>query len=293
MQTQATAAARVPPASIPMERLDSRAEAAVRLRAEGHLEEALELLSEPGDYAQDVYTLRGDLQLELGRLHEAVGSYSTVIALDPENMYAQRNLASCLRGLERWGAAAVAFQNILDRDSYSDAARIGLGECQLHLNKPEDALACFEACWSEAALSQALFGKAVALQLLRRFDESEAQYLRFLERHPDSEEALGNLIALSMETFDLKRVERYGAQLLRDHPKSVVALQALILVAFERRSYQSAAEYYGYLLEIVPEEKLYRSGNDDALQYRLSAENIELLNQVRRELSRPARHESH
>jgi tetratricopeptide (TPR) repeat protein len=288
MQSQAAATAR-----ITMDRLNGRAEAALRLRANGRVAEALELLCGPGDYAQDVYTLRGDLQLELGQLHEAVGSYSTVIALDPENLYAHRNLATCFRRLERWGAAAGAFRKILDHDSYSDAARIGLGDCLLHLHQPEEALACFEACWSEAALLPALFGKAVALQLLRRFDASEALYLRFLELHPDSEEALCNLIALRMETFDLASVERYADQLVKHHSKSVVALQALILVAWERRSYGSAAEYYGRLLEAIPEEKLYQSGKDDALAYRLSPKNIELLNQVRRDLSQRTWRESH
>src|SRR4029077_14051927 len=163
---------------------------------------------------QDVYTLRGDLQLDLGRVHEALGSYSTVIALDRRNMYAHQKLAVCLRQLERWEPAIETLRKILDQDSYSDSARIGLGDCLLHLNKPEEALACFEACWSEGALLPCLFGKAVCLQLLHRYEQSEATYKRFLELKPDSEEALGNLIALSMEQFALARVQRYALQLI-------------------------------------------------------------------------------
>lgn len=288
MQSQAAAAARAA-----IEPHLGRAEAALRLRAEDRIAEALELLSRPGDYAQDVYTLRGDLQVEVGQLHEAVGSYSTVIALDPGNMYAHRSLAGCLRKLGRWEAAGDAFRKMLERDSYSDAARIGLGECLLHLNKPEEALAYFEGCWSEAALAPALFGKAAALQLLRRFDESEALYLRFLELHPDSEEALANLLALCLDVFDLARVERYADQLLKRHPKSVAGLQALTLVAFERRFYERAAESYGRLLEIIPEEKLFQDGPDDVFEYRLSRKNIELLHQIRRDPIQRTRRASH
>jgi tetratricopeptide (TPR) repeat protein len=283
VQSQAAMAAR-----IAIDRRNSRAEEALRLRADGRAAEALEVLSEPGEYAQDVYTLRGDLQQEIGQLHDAVGSYSTVIALDPENLHAHQNLGVCLRRLGRWDAAADAFQKILDRDSYRDAARLGLAECLLHLDKPEQALACFEACWSEAAVAPALFGKAVALQLLRRFDAAEALYLRLLELQPDSDEALSNLIALSMETLDLARVERYADLLASRRPQSVVALQALIVVAFERRFYDQAAEYYGRLLRVVPEEQLLQNeemllekGNDGALEYRLSRKSIERLNQVR------------
>lgn len=288
MHSQAAVAAR-----IAVDQSAGRTEAALRLRAEDRVAEALELLSKPGDYAQDVYTLRGDLQLELGLLHEAVGSYSTVIAVDPENIYAHQNLAGCLRKLGRWRAAAEAFQKILDRDSYSDAARIGLGECLLHLNKPEEALACFVKCWSEGALLPALFGKAVALQTLRRFDESEALYLRLLELHPGAEEALRNLIALCLEIFDLARVERYAHQLVKARPHSIVGLQALTLVAFERRCYESAADYYGRLLEIIPEEKLFQGGNDDVFEYRLSRRNVELLHQVRRDPFSRTRRGSH
>jgi tetratricopeptide (TPR) repeat protein len=174
-------------------------------------------------------------------------------------------------------------RKLLEGDSYSDAARIALGECLLQLNKSEEALACFEACWSEAALAPALLGKAVALQLLRRFEESESLYLRFLELHPHSEEALRNLIALSMEMFDLARAERYANQLLQRDSQSVAALQALTVVEFERHSYESAAAYYGRLLEIIPEEKLMHGGNDDVFEYRLSGKSRDLLNKTRHE----------
>lgn len=264
-------------------RSEGRVQTALRLRSEKRLEEALELLSASGGYAQDVYTLRGDLQRDLGRLHEAVGSYSTVIALDPRNVYAHQQLAACLRKLRRWNTAAEAFRKILASDSYSDASRIGLGECLLHLKKPEDALACFEACWSEAARAPALFGKAVALQLLRRSDESEALYLRFLEMNPRSEEALGNLIALSMEVFDLARAESYSNRLLDLDARSAIALQALTVVAFERRDYESASAYYCRLLEVTPEEQLARGEieSDDVFEYRLSRKSRDLLRQMK------------
>jgi len=280
MQSQAVASAR-----ITSDRSSDRPGIDQGARSSGRVAEALELLSGPGDYAQDVYILRGNLQLELGQLHEAVGSYSTVIAADPENMYAHQNLATCLRRLKRWGAAEDIYRKILDHHSYSDAARIGLGECLLQLNQPEKALECFEACWSEGALLPALFGKAVALQSLRRFDASEALYLRFLEFRPGAEEVLANLIALGMETFDLTRVQRYAEQLAEWHPQSVVALQALTLVAVERRSYENAADFYGRLLDTAPEGMLFQSGNDNALEYRLSRKDIEAMYQVRREAS--------
>jgi tetratricopeptide (TPR) repeat protein len=267
-----------------------RVEAALGLRSSGRLQEAVDLLSEPGEYTQDAYTLRGDLQMQLGQLHEAVGSYSTVIALDPENMYVHPHLATCLRKLKRWQPAADTFRKLLAHDSYSDPARIGLGECLLHLNKAAEALVCFEGCWSEAALAPALFGKAVALQMLRQFEQAETLYQQFLELNADSTEALSNLIALSMETFDLSRVQRYALQLLGKQPHSATALQALTLVAFERREYESAAEFYERLTETAG--PLPAKADEGAIEYRLSPKDIEILNQIRRESSWRARAQS-
>ena len=67
-------------------------QAALQLRAQGRLREALEILSSPSGSSTDFYILRGDLQRELGLLKDAAGSYFTVVTAEPENIYAQCNL---------------------------------------------------------------------------------------------------------------------------------------------------------------------------------------------------------
>jgi tetratricopeptide (TPR) repeat protein len=258
-------------------------EAARALHASGRTREALDLLSGPGDFSQDVYTLRGDLQLQLGQLHEALGSYSAVVACERHNTYALNRLAVCFCRLERWELALETFQKLLAHDSYSDQAHIGLGECLLHLKRPEEALSCFEACWSESARGAALFGKAVALQLLRRFDEAESLYATILELDPNSEEALGNLIAMSMEVFDLSRVHRYALRLAGLAPRSTVALQALTLVAFERRDYETAADHFADLMQSAPQESFSRGDDaEDEIIYRLNEKDVARLTKLRR-----------
>lgn len=272
------------PASAPAQAAPARAssqtvQAALDLRKAGRLAEALDALSSPGEYSHDAYILRGDLQLELGRPLEALGSYSTVIALDRDNAYAQQKVAICLRQLEKWESAADALRKVLDQDSYRDSARIALGDCLLHLNRPEDALACFEACWSEGAFLQSLFGKAVALHLLRRADQAEAMYRRLLDLAPDCEEALANLIALSMEQYALGRVQRYAEQLIALRPDSVIALRALVVVSIEKRDYGTAASLYRRLVALGPQEEPAAPG--EPVQYRLREEDAARLLDLR------------
>src|SRR5579862_5490940 len=143
--------------------VDHPLEAALALRAAGSPAKALDVLAEVTDYSADAFTLRGELQMELGQFHLALGTFSTVVAFDRHNTYALDRLATCLCRLERWEEAADAYRRILEQVSYSDHARVGLGDCLLHLRRPEDALPYFEACWSEWSRIPSVFGKAVAL----------------------------------------------------------------------------------------------------------------------------------
>jgi tetratricopeptide (TPR) repeat protein len=130
-----------------------------------------------------------------------------------------------------------------------------------------------------------LFWKAVALQLFRRFDEAEALYERILAIEPKSEEALGNLIAINTEAFDLARVHRYALRLVGLCPQSTVALQALTLVAVERRDYETAAHYFADLLEHAPEGTLSHShegDESDEIEYVLSGDAVAQLSKFGR-----------
>jgi tetratricopeptide (TPR) repeat protein len=130
---------------------------------------------------------------------------------------------------------------VLQADPHRDTIRLELGDCLLRLNRLEQALNCFDQCWSDAAQRPAAFGKGVALQLLRRFDEAEIAYERALALDGKAEEALANLIAMSLEVFDLERVLRYSRRLVENNPRSVPGLQGLTLVAVERGDMETTA----------------------------------------------------
>jgi tetratricopeptide (TPR) repeat protein len=230
-------------------------EAALTLHSAGRYQEALEVLTTPGENLPDFYTLRGDIQFALARFEEAAGSYFTSATLEPppQNAYAQYRLGICMHHLGRWVEAGQAFQKVLEVDPHRDDVRLGLGACLLHLNRPEEALANFDRCWSDAARVRVLFGKAVALQLLGRHHEAEGAYQRLLASDPKSEEALSNLIALCMEAHDLENVRRYSLRLLELFPESPVALQGLAAAALENREYEVAFRYCSRIVERAPE----------------------------------------
>jgi tetratricopeptide (TPR) repeat protein len=234
------------------------------------------MLSGAREGSTDVYTLRGDLLVELEQFAEAAGSYYTATVSAPGNLYARSHLASCLRRLGRWEEAAEAFRTVLNADPHRDSIRLELGDCLLHLSRLEAALDCFDQCWSDAAQRPALFGKGVALQLLRRFDEAEVAYERVLALDGKAEEALANLIAMSMEVFDLERVQRFSRRLVDINPRSVPGLQGLTLVAVERGDMPTAARHFSTLAEQAAESvRPTRDAREDVIEYRVSRKAVD------------------
>ncbi len=228
-------------------------EAALDLRSRGKLREALDVLTTPGQNISDFYTVRGDIQLALGRFEEAAGSYFTVVASEPQNTFAQYQLALCLYQLKRWGEAAQAFERVLQSDPHRDQARLGLASCLLYLNRPEEALTNFDSCWSDLARARADFGKAVALQLLGRFQEAQTAYQRLLASEKHVEEVFANLITMNLQLRDFTAVQRYACQLRDIAPKSTLALQALATLAIEDGHYMMAVRYFGQIVELTPD----------------------------------------
>jgi tetratricopeptide (TPR) repeat protein len=255
---------------------------ALASRAQGRPQEALDALSLPGDYSTDVYILRGDLQFELGQIEQAAETYLTVTEVDPDHVYAQGQLGLCLYRLSLWEAAAHPFEVVLQFDPHRDELRLQLADCLLRLKRFEAALTCFDECWSEGSKKRALFGKAVALQLLRRLDEAEKIYERLLTIDPAAEEALSNLIAMSMEVFELARVQIYSQRLLEINSHSTVALKGLALAAIERLDYTAAARYFHRVLELEPEIMHQPAEPSDAVEYRVSRKIFDSLEETRR-----------
>ncbi len=188
------------------------------------------------------------------RYEEAVGSYSAVVAAEPDHPTAHFDLAVCLERTEQWEAAANSFGRALQLDPKLAEAQVGLGACLLHLDRCEDALYHFE-CRLEAGdnCEPALFGRAVALQKLARYEEASGIYRELLRIDPKAAEPLANLIALSVYSRDDGNVFEYSNRLLRVNPQSIPALQGLALLAIRKGDLASVVEFCSRLIEVDPD----------------------------------------
>lgn len=228
-------------------------EAAQELRAANRLGEALDKLVAFGQAEPRISVLRGEIEFALGRVEEAALSYFTAIAAEPDQAAGVHyNLALCLQRLKRWDAAGAAFQKALRLEPVHSEARLGLGLCLLELDRPEEAVSVFEQGCRGVKRAPFLFGKAVASQMLGRFNDARRAYDLFLAANPKSQEALANVIALNKEAGDLKGILEHSSRLLEICPHSTVALQGLATVALERQEHPAAARYCDRIVELDP-----------------------------------------
>ncbi len=167
-----------------------------------------------------------------------------------------RRTTTWLCACKRQGAGTLPpkfFQLVLQLDARYSEARAGLGLCLLHLNRVEEALAHFTQASDGDEEGPPLFGVAVALQLLNRFDEARHVYEQLLAADSNSEEVLSNLITMGIDANDLEEIRRHSQRLLDQRPGSLPALQGLATVALEESETDEAASYCDRILEVAPD----------------------------------------
>jgi tetratricopeptide (TPR) repeat protein len=228
-------------------------EAVSALRSCGLLSEALAMLTSRREFDADLCAARGGIEFALGRFEYAALSYSAVALSLPGNPDAQFNLALCLQRCGRWDEAAEGFERVLRLDADWTEALLGLGACLLEMNRAQDALECFDRACRVVRQGPALFGKAVALQLLGQFERSTEIYEELLASGPNSEEVLSNCIAMNIDNHNLAGVREHSRRLLELAPHSEVALRGSVTAAFEDGNYQAAVYYCERLLDAAPD----------------------------------------
>ena len=133
-------------------------------------------------------TLQNYLGLALaqsGRHGEAADAFGAAAALQPDAFEVVLNLAQACRKAGRFAAAATAFGTVLARRPDFVPALMGLGDVHSVLGRHEDAMRHYQRAAAIAPASAgAHFGIGSVLQQLGRFDEARAAFERALALAP-------------------------------------------------------------------------------------------------------------
>src|ERR1700722_3559966 len=193
---------------------------AVSLHLRREQEEALKELdraeahASAGDLAE-LHAARGHINSELGRYDQAATTFSRLCELLPDDAQTHYRLGLSLQHLGRYEEALESFRAALSLGDTEAKTKLAAGACLLQLNDGKGAIELFdEVLAEEPQLEEALFGKAVGLQLQWEFDKATKLYEQVLSANPHSEDSLANLIGLNLQRKDYDQVRKWSDLLL-------------------------------------------------------------------------------
>jgi Flp pilus assembly protein TadD len=166
-------------------------------------------------------------------LAEAERHYRTALAIAPDYLPARNGLSYVLILRKSYDAARTLLREAIAKHPASSEARVRLGNLELETGRGSDALAAFEgALGVTPALVEAWVGKASALFLLGRYDESADVWIEAQQRAGDGVDLRGHAAAACARAGRLRDAEA----LLREriaarpgHPETVSALVQFLL----------------------------------------------------------------
>jgi tetratricopeptide (TPR) repeat protein len=220
---------------------------------EGRTTEAAEELRaaiDGGETQPEAYLFLGQIHFECRQFEEALAVYLQLLTIDPAHASAAFNAGVCQEKLSRWNEAADLFRRAVKTEPDRYEAWVGLGLSGLHQRRAEDALNGFDHYLEHEPESEpALFGRAVALQMLRRFDEAALIYERFRGAGEPSAELLTNLLALAVARKDAPEVARVAADLAKIRPGTRQACEAQAYSAILTAQWEPAGAHLAQLAE--------------------------------------------
>ena len=158
----------------------------------------------------------------LARFDEAAKSYRTLVQIKPQYAMGWFNLAVCLERSGRLGRRRAGVPQVAARWRPDTWIRTwGWASAICGRRTPRARCSASSAAWNwTPAHADALFGKAVAMQSLGHLDQAAQIYQSILQKNPDSEESLSNLVLIGMAKQDFDMVREYSEHLLELRPES-------------------------------------------------------------------------
>jgi spore maturation protein CgeB/tetratricopeptide (TPR) repeat protein len=172
-----------------------------------------------------------------------------------ENMAMQKLLTEALNHFDKaeYEAAISKYEEVLEVDSTSAEALVGVGNCCMRLQNPQEA----EVNFIKAKTHDAGYYKAwLGLGLLELYKENTKQaeiYLKkTIELNPENNKAFCALGILKTNTSDFKSAEEYFCRGLDVNIDNLLAIKSLIEISYKMEKFDRAFGYLKRFLEIYP-----------------------------------------
>ena len=152
-----------------------------------------------------------------------------------------------------WSTSVSLYSHALEFYPNSRAAHHNLGMEYLKRNKPEAAIAEFDAAEAIKDDPRTHLSRGAAYVALSRFNEAESEYRKAIDMDPDEPDAYYGLGNIARKKGDLKIATRFYIQALAVRPDYTNALNNLGAVYIELGDWEEAIEVLKKSVAIRPE----------------------------------------
>jgi len=177
--------------------LQEQAGKLIELFNQGSLQEALlkgEALAERFPDEPFIPNLLGGVNFSMGRLEQAVESFTRALRINPEFAEAHNNMGNALNALRKSEEALVSFEKALQIKPDFVEAHNNMGNALNALGRHEEAVVyCNKALRIRPDIAEVHNNLGNALLALGRFEEAVVNYKNALQLRPDFAEAHSNL----------------------------------------------------------------------------------------------------
>jgi tetratricopeptide (TPR) repeat protein len=167
-----------------------------------------------------LWSNRGVLFLEWELYEEALRNFDKALEIEPEYVFAIRNIAKTRERLHEFEAAAVMYRRALELDPSHAVTWNSLGVCCRELGSEEEAIRCYtRSIELDPQFGDPLFNLAALLALRSEFDEAETWASRLVELAPLDSQARG-LLEQIRERGAVRRMRPREAYVRRTDPRA-------------------------------------------------------------------------
>jgi tetratricopeptide (TPR) repeat protein len=181
----------------------------------------------------DVLSFAGMIAFEIGEFAESASLYRRALALKPDFVEAQYNLANALQALGRLEEAGAAYRRALELKPDLVPAHHNLGSVLQSLARPEEAAQSYRRALALRPSAESERNLGAVLEQLGALDEAIAAFRRALTLRPGWADASSNLVHALFARRALKAAVEACETWLGLSPGSVQATALLALALNE------------------------------------------------------------
>jgi tetratricopeptide (TPR) repeat protein len=160
-----------------------------------------------------VLTMAGNIHRRRKQYERAAFYYEKALKQEPWNIFALYGMGDSQRGLQNYEKSVNSWLKILEKEPHNQNLHSRVGDALIRLDRLDDALEHYKRSMKIGYDQFALLGMVRAYRLKKELTEAEKCGRQLLEKNPDDQRTLAELLAVYEDMGETKKADEIRARL--------------------------------------------------------------------------------